>query len=154
MIPTGGRPSQRGRPIILSSDPLAELARLIGQNDPFIEQGRGQPRDPQPRAYQPRSSEPEWPSIPERRYAADPRGLDPRSIDPREVGREPYAPNDDYAYSRGASREPYLPSDDYARSLSASREAYAPSADYAPSRDPGRYAPSRELGGEAYAPAR
>ena len=147
------RAAEPARPADYSnSDPLAELARLIGQNDPFIEQGRGQPRDPQPRAYQPRSSEPEWPSIPERRYAADPRGLDPRSIDPREVGREPYAPNDDYAYSRGASREPYLPSDDYARSLSASREAYAPSADYAPSRDPGRYAPSRELGDEAYAP--
>ncbi len=164
------RAAEPARPGAFSSgDPLSELARLIGQNDPFAEQGRAQPRDPLPRGYQPRSPEPEWPpAIPERRYAADPRdsdprgfdprsvdprGFDPRSIDPRDTGREPYAPNDDYgSYSRSASREPYLPSDDYVRSRSTGREAYAPSADYAPSRDPGRYAPSRELSSEAYAP--
>ena len=168
------RAAEPARPSDYSnSDPLAELARLIGQNDPFTEPGRALPREPLPRGYQPRSSEPDWPpSIPERRYAADPRGIDPRSfdprsvdtrsvdprgfdprsIDPRDTGRDPYAPNDDYGYARSASREPYLPSDDYVRSRSTGREAYAQSADYASSRDLGRYDSSRGYGDEAYAP--
>ena len=38
------------------SDPLAELARLIGQNDPFADGGRGSAREPQlqPRDLLPR----------------------------------------------------------------------------------------------------
>src|SRR3974390_1720742 len=36
--------SSRGAPATSSSDPLAELARLIGQTDPFGEYGRGNAR--------------------------------------------------------------------------------------------------------------
>src|SRR4030088_445096 len=43
------------------SDPLAELARLIGQTDPFAGMGRAnhqvQPREAQPREVQPRAAE-------------------------------------------------------------------------------------------------
>lgn len=40
------------------TDPLAELARLIGQNDPMADFGR---REPQPQAYVPRERAPHWP---------------------------------------------------------------------------------------------
>src|SRR5262249_20680445 len=48
-----------------SGDPLAELARLIGQSDPFSDYGRG--RTPPPREAQPQPGEPDW-----RRPAAAP----------------------------------------------------------------------------------
>src|SRR5262245_36275755 len=44
------------------SDPLAELARLIGQNDPFTDGQRQEPRAVRPPAAQPTSSQaaPDW----------------------------------------------------------------------------------------------
>ena len=44
------------------SDPLAELARLIGQNDPMADFGRGTPRQTQPSGYSSHESAPQWPS--------------------------------------------------------------------------------------------
>ena len=56
------------------SDPLAELARLIGQTDPFGEYGRGAGRaaSPQPTEYS------DWNSQPARSPYAEQRSVDPR----------------------------------------------------------------------------
>jgi hypothetical protein len=67
------------------SDPLAELARLIGQSDPFTDTGRRQPHAEAPRAergyddpndwrrhiQRPGYDQPEEPAYDDRRYAAD-----------------------------------------------------------------------------------
>src|SRR5262249_50902320 len=45
-------PTDRPTPPGQHSDPLAELARLIGQNDPFADFGREQRAKPQPQAQQ------------------------------------------------------------------------------------------------------
>ena len=140
-----------------NSDPSRQLARLIGQNDPFAEQGRAQPRDPLPRGYQPRSPEPEWPpAIAERRYAADPRDSDPRDFDPRSVDPRGFDPRSVTirVNRRGVYGQTTITPIRVARAAipicqattmpvprGTGREAYAPSADYAPPRDPGRYAP-------------
>ena len=46
------RPNERPNERASASDPLAELARLIGRNDPFAELGRGSPRQGHPPASQ------------------------------------------------------------------------------------------------------
>lgn len=71
------------------NDPLAELARLIGQNDPFGEFGRDGTR----RAAAPRQPDPapEWPA---EREAVQPAPAAPHSDAPlygsQEFGRQPY----------------------------------------------------------------
>src|SRR4051794_17877333 len=52
-----------------SGDPLAELARLIGQSDPFSDYGRRDRRDPPPRDPPPREAQPQ-PGADWRRQAA------------------------------------------------------------------------------------
>ena len=73
-----------------SSDPLAELARLIGQTDPFGEYGRGTGRaaSPQPTEYS------DWNSQPARSPYAEQRSVDPRQAasNQRPGGSSYYAP--------------------------------------------------------------
>jgi hypothetical protein len=133
------RPAEPARPsdFANSSDPLAELARLIGQNDPFAEQGRAQARDPRdsrdlpPRGYAPAPAVPEWPPAtserrrfePEPRYETDPR----YAAEPRGGYRDSYPAGSSYA----PPRDDYAPSRDYAPPRAPGREAYAASDDYA-----------------------
>jgi len=68
------------------SDPLAELARLIGQNDPMADFGRGssrqESRQAQPSGYSSRESAPPWPpQTSAKRYSDEPRGA-PREAYP------------------------------------------------------------------------
>jgi hypothetical protein len=89
-----------------ASDPLAELARLIGQGDPFAELGRGQARPAQPVA---RSAPP--PAVDDRRYAPPPQqlyGADGARVAHRDADahRQDYAPegmprSSDYRDPRG-----------------------------------------------------
>jgi sporulation related protein len=77
-----------------AGDPLAELARLIGQSDPFAEFGRGNPRQVQQETH------------------AQHGGLRAPARDDwqYDATREQQPVPD---YSRATSREPYLPSGDY-----------------------------------------
>jgi hypothetical protein len=85
------RSNEPSRPGDQASDPLAELARLIGRNDPFAELGRSQPRQG---------------SQQESQYAA------PDDWD-RAPAREPHFGHDDYAAREAQNsyqdsyREPY-----------------------------------------------
>jgi SPOR domain len=67
-------PPVRGQAKAPSSDPLAELARLIGQTDPFGEYGRaaGRPTSPPPAEY------PDWSNQPARSSYGEQGGLDAR----------------------------------------------------------------------------
>jgi len=91
------RAGEPSRPSARSDDPLAELARLIGQNDPFAELGRSNPRhQPQQRAQQSAPHD-DWPYLPgERQFAAEPPVTHPRQ------GSWDRAPTDgssqDYSY--------------------------------------------------------
>ena len=67
-------PPVRGQAKAPSNDPLAELARLIGQTDPFGEYGRaaGRPTSPPPAEY------PDWSNQPARSSYGEQGGLDAR----------------------------------------------------------------------------
>src|SRR5262245_9510970 len=67
-------PPVRGQSKAPSNDPLAELARLIGQTDPFGEYGRaaGRPTSPPPAEY------PDWSNQPARSSYGEQEGLDAR----------------------------------------------------------------------------
>jgi hypothetical protein len=67
-------PPVRGQAKAPSNDPLAELARLIGQTDPFGEYGRaaGRPTSPPPAEY------PDWSNQPARSSYGEHGGLDAR----------------------------------------------------------------------------
>jgi SPOR domain len=67
-------PPVRGQAKAPSNDPLAELARLIGQTDPFGEYGRaaGRPTSPLPAEY------PDWSNQPARSSYGEHGGLDAR----------------------------------------------------------------------------
>ncbi|MFZ0846412.1 MAG: SPOR domain-containing protein, partial [Pseudolabrys sp.] len=54
------RSGQPGKALGGGSDPLAELARLIGQNDPFSEFGRDGVRRSAPPPQPPQEPEPAW----------------------------------------------------------------------------------------------
>ena len=58
------RSSQPGKALSGGSDPLAELARLIGQNDPFSEFGRDGVRRSAPPPQPPQEPEPAWDDAP------------------------------------------------------------------------------------------
>src|SRR3978361_2334777 len=104
---------RQGRPLprtATGNDPLAELARLIGQSDPFAEFGRGQPQ-PQPQQT------PSWgvpgegpgfaapPVAPEAAYGVPGYGHAPHQAAPHydqnfaqhdyqaQQGEQPYDPN-------------------------------------------------------------
>jgi len=65
------------------SDPLAELARLIGQSDPFAELGRS----PREAPHAPPSTAPDWQAAHEQHFAAT-----------RPPAREPYPASDDHSW--------------------------------------------------------
>ena len=69
-----------------AGDPLAELARLIGQGDPFAEQGL---RKPAPLRADDRPAAPEW-------LARPPAVHDEHDYEPRPAPRNDYAPEADY----------------------------------------------------------
>src|SRR6266436_3966167 len=79
-----------------SGDPLAELARLIGQSDPFSDYGRRDGRNPPPRDAQPQPGS-DW-----RRQAASMPPYDAPEEAPRAPSRS--EPRFSESYS---SRDPY-----------------------------------------------
>src|SRR5690242_272844 len=81
-----------------SGDPLAELARLIGQSDPFSDYGRRDRRDPPPREAQPQPAS-DW-----RRQAASMPPYDAPEEAPRAPSRS--EPRFSESYS-GRDRDPY-----------------------------------------------
>jgi sporulation related protein len=92
-----------------SGDPLAELARLIGQSDPFAEFGRSNSRraarqaQTEAHATSPAAAEQRYAPAQEQPYAAD----DARG--PAEYGADPYAAHADYAHPPGHAGEERLP---------------------------------------------
>jgi hypothetical protein len=91
-------PSRPSEPA--GGDPLAELARLIGQNDPFAEFGRNQrpaapspaPRYPAQDAYPPQDSYPPQDPYPQQDYYA---------AQDRHAAPDPYAQRDPYSQDAG-----------------------------------------------------
>lgn len=69
-----------------AGDPLAELARLIGQGDPFAEQGL---RKPAPLRADDRPAAPEW-------LARPPAAHDEHDYEPRPAPRNDHVPEADY----------------------------------------------------------
>jgi hypothetical protein len=101
-----------------SGDPLAELARLIGQSDPFAEFGRSGARrtarqaQAQTQATSPAATEQQWHApaqeqqyapAQERQFAAD----DARGRD--DYGADPYGAHGDYAHPPAHAGEERLP---------------------------------------------
>jgi hypothetical protein len=86
------------------NDPLAELARLIGQNDPFGEYGRDQARAaPMPAAPAFRAAEPaaeDWNSLPP--PAAPPRHMAPAYAEPPHYPEDERYPATVPGYEQGA----------------------------------------------------
>jgi hypothetical protein len=68
------------------TDPLAELARLIGQNDPMGDFGRRESQ-PQPSSVAPRERAPQWPP-----QTSAPAFAAPQYAEPRPASRDVYAP--------------------------------------------------------------
>jgi hypothetical protein len=91
-----------------ASDPLAELARLIGQSDPFTEAAR-KPLDT-PRATAPGGAAPapEWLARPAASHDDEP-DYQPRPATHDYAPRDDYPPRDDYA-----PQDPYPPEDHHA----------------------------------------
>src|SRR5262249_17393790 len=89
-----------------SGDPLAELARLIGQSDPFAEFGRSSrraARQGQVQAASPAAAEPRYAPAQEQQFAAD----DAHGRD--DYGVAPYGPHADYAHPPAHAGEERLP---------------------------------------------
>jgi SPOR domain len=92
-----------------SGDPLAELARLIGQSDPFAEFGRSSARrtarqaQAQPQAASPAAAEQRYAPAPEQQFAAD----DAHGRD--SYGADPYGAHADYAHPPAHAGEERLP---------------------------------------------
>jgi hypothetical protein len=88
------------------SDPLAELARLIGQNDPFVEADRGPPQHDGGQRYASADEPPQY-------YRPDPLpGFAPEQQYHRSQDYAParqYAPEPDYRAAPAHGREPALP---------------------------------------------
>src|SRR5215510_11546258 len=91
-----------------SGDPLAELARLIGQSDPFAEFGRSSRRttrqaQAQPQATSPAAAEQRYAPAQEQQFAAD----DAHGRD--DYGVDPYAAHADDAHPPAHAGEERLP---------------------------------------------
>ncbi len=98
-----------------ASDPLAELARLIGQSDPFAEFGRS-PRQAQQDTYV------------QQGYAPAQQGYAPQQGYPapaRDDWQHDAAREQRYAVDNSPSREDYAASEDYAHSLAQQPRAEA-----------------------------
>jgi hypothetical protein len=109
------------------SDPLAELARLIGQNDPFADTTRRQPQASAPRAQRgyddpndwrrhvqrPNFDAPEQPAYYDRRYAADQQYASDQqyAADQQYTSDQQYASDQHYAaadpHAGYADHDPY-----------------------------------------------
>ena len=97
------------------SDPLAELARLIGQNDPFAEFGRDAARRPAaPRLAAPAE---EWAAPP-----SEAEFVPPRAADPRRMAPAPRAETNGY-YGAAAPQPPAAQSQSFPAS-NAGRQPY------------------------------
>src|SRR5262247_2040719 len=92
-----------------SGDPLAELARLIGQSDPFSDYGRRDGRDSAPRNTQSKAPSSDW-----RRTAASMPPYDSPDEPPRASRSEPrFADQDSRQDSRQESYRDSYRQDSY-----------------------------------------
>jgi SPOR domain len=89
------------------NDPLAELARLIGQNDPFAEYGRDAVRGAP--AAAPPAYEEEHHAAPPTQAAPFPPAAAPPSYAQPGYDEATYAPADAYAQTSGYEQGPYYP---------------------------------------------
>jgi SPOR domain len=122
------QPPLRGAPGTASgNDPLAELARLIGQNDPFAEfgrdEGRAPARAPEPAGYG-QAAGPDMrhderyaaaPGYADERYTAAPEQTAP--LPPSEAYAQPYA-------QQGFAEPAYAPTDPYAPGVIPGHSGY------------------------------
>src|SRR5262245_16177275 len=115
------------------SDPLAELARLIGQTDPFGEYGRGTGRatSPQPAEYSDWRNQPADSPYPEQRrvggnayYAGHQAPAEPRDLhsEAAAYGRQPY--QQQYGGPPTADSENHYQTQNETRDYPASEEDY------------------------------
>ena len=115
------------------SDPLAELARLIGQTDPFGEYGRGTGRaiSPQPAEYSDWRNQPADSPYPEQRraggnayYAGHQAPAEPRDLhsEAAAYGRQPY--QQQYGGPPTADSETHYQTQNETRDYPASEEDY------------------------------
>jgi SPOR domain len=158
------RPSEHAA----ASDPLAELARLIGQTDPFAQLGRGTPHDAPRPNYPPRPAAADWQHAPEpeqHRYSSRddiyPASTDAEFSDPPAAAdyreppvpasyADPHAGHDPYAqaqrhdpYAQAQRRDPYA--QDQRHDPYAQDQRQDP---YAQHHDP--YAQAQHRGSEPY----
>ena len=134
----GGQPHASARP---ESDPLAELARLIGQADPFGAAGKATPHPLQSRAnirpqYDPPEEDATAPPAP-------PPWLQRARQDapPQQDYEEPeYQPAPVHPLHRYAAQQPQAPAQHYQQDYQQEDYREAPQyADAAPQADPSRY---------------
>jgi hypothetical protein len=123
------REAEPSRPSDEASDPLAELARLIGRNDPFAELGRSQPRQGSQRESQPASqhaARDDWQRAPAREA---------------DFGHDDYASGDAQNSYQDSYQEPYQDAhrEPFRGSHHASPRDMDRAADHGSSYDP-RYA--------------
>jgi SPOR domain len=129
------------------SDPLAELARLIGQTDPFAGMGRAnqpvQPRgNPRDQLSQPQQPQPQ----------PAPQRDDPPAGPPPWMQRAAtQPPPQDFAPSRPPAQRFAAPEPDQQAPAFAAAQAPSPQ-DFAPARSPQEFAPARPP--QEFAPAR
>lgn len=133
-----------------ASDPLAELARLIGQGDPFAELGRDQARS----AHQPGGRAPAAPAAEDWRYNPPPQQLY-RGDGARVVPRDSYPSNQDYAAEAAPETDPYRDPRGYEPSQQQTHDfvppGYAPPG-YAPQGYASQDYASQAYASQAYAP--
>ncbi len=89
---------ERSRDHASTGDPLVELARLIGQSDPFVEFGRNAQRQSEPRSYPQQESRQDRYAAPDHDdwQFAPARGAQSGDYSPR-LGRDKYDASEDYA---------------------------------------------------------
>lgn len=129
------RAADASRPGDQASDPLAELARLIGQADPFAELGRGQPRQGSEQGSQQRPQ-------PGRQA---PRAAPAAASDEwhRASAREPQHGFDDYASREAQSSYRDSHRETYREPYQGSRQSSPHDVDHGSSYDP-RYGSSQD----------
>jgi SPOR domain len=124
------QPAEQQDTMFSGSDPLAELARLIGQTDPYADTGRGQPQGAAPRAaHRDDPGAGDWRKLVRRptydeRPSYETREEPPFDLDARHAAAEPHT-----GY---ADHDPYrMPSQHYEdRYADQQRADYDPHADY------------------------
>ena len=138
----GNRPDPYGRggssDSAPSTDPLTELARLIGQSDPFGDAGRRDPRQPEPRQPEPRQPDPRgYDRAPHDDRYADPANTghhgDAQHYDTQQYDEHGYAidplaeqPYDERDYQAGDHQQAYDDPNDVAHAPGAEMFAADP----------------------------